>query len=374
MQLKRNVFRVVELGSIIAAPFAGLVLAHLGFDVVKVEPLGGDFTRYDDVMGDSIFVFLNRGKRSMAIDLKKPEGRDLFLRLIARSNVLIENLSPGAMDRLGLGDDVLFKANPRLVYCSIKGYPGGEYRGWPAFGTLVEAASGVMWNNGNARLLASITDMGAALYCVIDVLWALLNNRPGHYEVTLYQSDAVWLGYYMIAYQELGKLFQSLGDALPYWAPYELFRTADDKYVYIAVANDAIWRRLCKALGLEGVMEDPRFRTNADRVRNRGELHRVIEDVTRRYTRDELLRLLLSNDVPAAPLMTLPEVINSDIPQFEETKVMSGVVVKVPKLPIEGGLNNREVPGIGQYTMEILREIGLNQEEINRLINNNVIK
>jgi len=366
-------YRAVELGHVIAGPFAGLLLAQLGFDVVKVEPIGGDPTRRDDVMGDSLFVFFNRGKRSLALDLKKPEGREVFLRLIERSDVLVENLAPGTLERLGLGSDVLFRANRNLVHCSIKGYPsGGAKSGWPAFGTLVEAASGVMWSNGGARLPASITDMGTSLYCALTVLWALLNRRQGRYEVSLFQSDLVWLGYYIIALQTLGKVFEASGDRLPFWAPYELFKTADGR-IYIAVANDAIWARLCKVLRTEAC-SDPRFATNAERVQHREELHRILEAETSRYGTDELLRLLLQHDVPSAPLRDIKAAAADEDAPWDLTNAGGKAGVRVPRLPLPGSLDGARAPEVGEHSREVLRELGYGEREIELLIEHGVVK
>jgi len=367
-------YRVVELGSIVAAPFAGEILAQLGFDVVKVEPISGDPTRRDDVLHDSMFIYFSRGKRSVALDLKRDEGREIFLKLVENSHVLIENFAPGVMERLGLGKDTLLKVNPRLVYCSIKGYPRGEYARWPAFGTLVEAVSGITWSNGSSpsRLPASITDMAASMYCVINVLWALLNNKPGYYEVTLYQSSVVWLGYYIIAYQTLGKLFPGSGDRVPFWAPYELFRTSDGRYVYIAVNNDERWIRLCRVLNIDPRVQQE-FSSNAERVRRRDELHELLQSVIIRYTLREILDLLLSNDIPAAPLMAVPDVVNSELPEWEQVN-RGGATIKVPRIPVPGTLSERGVPRIGENTEEVLRELGYDEDAIRRLAIQGVIK
>jgi crotonobetainyl-CoA:carnitine CoA-transferase CaiB-like acyl-CoA transferase len=312
--------RVLELGSVVAAPFAGEVLARLGFEVIKVEPPGGDPTRRDDVLGDSMFIAYNMGKKTITLDLKTPEGKRSFIELIRGSDVFIENLSPGAMERLSISKDIILRENSSLVYCSIKGYPEGKYRNWPAFGTLAEAVSGVMWSNGNSRLPASITDMNCALYCVITVLWALLNKRAGYYEVTLVQSAAANLNYYLITYQTLGKLFPGTGDRLPFWAPYELFKT-NNGYIYIAINSDYKWAKLCEALGINDLIADPRFKNNVDRVKNRDKLHEIIENITLKYSTEYLLELLLANDIPSAPLMTVADLINSDIFTWEYVSI-----------------------------------------------------
>lgn len=331
--------RILELGSVVAAPFAAEVFAHLGFEVIKIEPPGGDPTRRDDVLGDSMFIAYNRSKKTITLDLKKPEDKRSFIELIRESDVFIENLAPGAMERLSLGKDVILKENPSIIYCSVKGYPEGKYRNWPAFGTLAEAVSGVMWSAGNSRLPGSITDMNCALYCVVDVLWALLNKRAGYYEVTLAQSAATWLNYYLIAYQTMGKLFPGSGDRLPFWAPYELFKTYNG-YIYIAIPNNNKWAKLCEVLGMKDLITDPRFENNSNRVKNRDELHVIIENITQKYSTEHLLELLIASDIAAVPLMTVADLVNSDIFIWEHVNAHDKKL-KVIALPLPGpGLAN----------------------------------
>ncbi|QXJ32536.1 CaiB/BaiF CoA transferase family protein [Saccharolobus shibatae] len=364
-------YRVVELGHVISAPFAGEILAHLGFEVIKVEPIQGDPSRRDDVMGDSMFVFNNRGKKSIAMDLKSNKGKEVFLKLIKESHVLIENLSPYTMEKLGFDEKTLFSVNPNLVYCSIKGYPKGKYENLPAFGTIIESISGIMDANGKARLPASITDMNTSTYCVITILHALLMRKPGHYRVNIVQADAVWLGYYLIAYEEFGKVFEGGKDELPFWAPYELFRSREGEEFYLAVNDDPKFSRLCKLLGLEELLKDERFRTNSDRVKNRKELHELLQDKFTKMKLDDIVNLLSKNDIPVAKMNKLQEVVNAGFIEWEK-RYNSNTII--PKLPLPGSLDNKKEPSLGENTVEILGELGYNEEEIKIMIKENVIR
>ncbi|BFI75901.1 CaiB/BaiF CoA transferase family protein [Sulfurisphaera ohwakuensis] len=362
-------YRVIELGHVIAAPFAGEILRHLGFEVIKVETLQGDLSRKDDVLGDSMFIFNNRGKKSISIDLKKEKGKEIFLKLVKNSNVLIENLSPYAMDRLGLLDEVIFSANPSLVYCSLKGYPKGKYENLPAFGTIIEAESGIMDANGRARLPASITDMNASTYCVITILWALLMNKPGHYRVDIIQSNAVWLGYYLIAYQKLGKLFEGGSDELPFWAPYELFKSSDGKEFYLAVNDNLKFEKLCKALGLVNLLNDERFKNNADRVKNRKILHEILQQKFSLMNLDEIIVILRNNDIPVGKLNNVKDLISSE--GLVEWEMFKNIMI--PKLPLPGSLNNQNVPDLGEDTLHILKDLGYSEDEIEKMIKEKII-
>ena len=361
-------YRVIELGHIIAAPFAGEILAHLGFEVIKVEPIKGDPTRNDDVMGDSMFIFNNRGKKSISLDLKSNKGKEAFLRLVKNSHVLIENLSPNSMEKLGFDEKTLFSANPNLVYCSIKGYPKGKYENLPAFGTIIESVSGILDANGKARLPASITDMNASTYCVITVLWALLNNKPGHYRVNIVQANIAWLGYYLIAYQKYGKKFEGGRDELPFWAPYELFRSKEGKEFYLAVNDDTKFEKLCKVLGLEKLLKDERFKTNADRVRNRRLLHEILQSKFGEMELNEIIKLLIENDIPIAKMNKIEDIINADFVEWERSDS-----ILVPKLPLFGSLDGKRAPNLGENTKDILKELGYSDEEIEKMKNEGVI-
>ncbi|MEM3802113.1 MAG: CaiB/BaiF CoA-transferase family protein [Saccharolobus sp.] len=361
-------YRVIEVGHVISAPFAGEILKHLGFEVIKVEPLQGDASRTDDVLGDSMFIFNNRGKKSIAIDLKKEEGKEVFLKLIKNSDVLIENLSPYAIDKLGFTDDIIFSTNPSLVYCSIKGYPKGKYESLPAFGTIIEAESGIMDANGKARLPASITDMNASLYCVISILWALLMRKPGHYRINIMQSNVVWLGYYLIAYQKLGKLFEGGKDELPFWAPYELFKSSEGKDFYLAINDNTKFAKLAKALGLEHLLIEEKFKTNGDRVRNRKILHEILQQKFSIMSLDEIMKVLRTNDIPVGKLNNIQDLVKSEVVEWD---ILGNILI--PRLPLPGYLDGQDVPALGENTLDILKDLGYSKDEIEKMIKEKII-
>ena len=361
-------YRVIELGHIISAPFAGEILTHLGFDVIKVEPIKGDPSRNDDVMGDSMFIFNNRGKKSISIDLKSNKGKEVFLKLIKDSHVLVENFSPYSMEKLGFDEKTLFSTNPNLVYCSIKGYPKGNYENLPAFGTIIESVSGMLDANGKARLPASITDMNTSTYCVITILWALLVKKPGHYRINIVQANVAWLGYYLIAYQKLGKIFGGGKDELPFWAPYELFQSGEGKEFYLAVNDNTKFDKLCKVLGLEELLKDERFKSNANRVKNRRLLHEILQAKFNEMKLDEIITLLTKNDIPVAKMNKIEDIVNAEFAEWER---FDGILI--PKLPLFGSLDDKRVPSLGENAKEILKELGYNDDEIEKMRNEGII-
>ena len=272
------------------------------------------------------------------------------------------------MEKLGFDEKTLFSVNPNLVYCSIKGYPKGEYENLPAFGTIIESVSGILDANGRARLPASITDMNASTYCVITILWALLNQKPGHYRVNIVQANVAWLGYYLIAYQKYGKKFEGGKDELPFWAPYELFRSREGKEFYLAVNDNTKFEKLCKVLGLEGLLKDERFKSNADRVKNRGLLHEILQGKFNQMNLDEIITLLNENDIPVAKMNKIEDVVNAEFVEWERVDD-----ILIPKLPLFGSLENKRASNLGENTKEILKELGYNDEEIEKMRNGGVI-
>ena len=261
--------RVIEMGQIVAGPTAGLILGDMGAEVIKVEPPGAGGPSRPGNHRNGSFFFLNRNKRSVVLDLASAEGHQIALRLIRGADVLIENMAPGTMDRLGLGYAKLRLELPRLVYCSIKGYLTGPYQSRPLMDEPGQMASGLAYMTGlpgqPLRAGASVVDIGAASFAVIGVLSALLEReRTGHGQhVTggLFETALFYVGQHMSASQLTGKPPQPMtvqrGEVRP--AIYDLFTCGDGKQVFIGIVSDGQWKRVCSVLELEDLARDPKF-------------------------------------------------------------------------------------------------------------------
>lgn len=313
--------RVLDLTRILSGPFASMTLADLGADVVKVEdPARGDDTRQwgPPFQGDEAAYFLsvNRNKRSIALDLKAPDGRRVAERLAASADVLVENFRPGTAARLGLGYPQLSAINPRLVYASISGYgQTGPYAGEPGYDAIAQALSGIMSVTGEAdgppvRVGVSTADLGAGMWALVGILAALhARHRTGRgqwVDVSLLDGQVAWLTYVAAGHFATGATPQRYGSAHPTIVPYQAFPT-DDRHLMVAVGNDALWRRFAPVLGLDHLIDDPRFATNPSRVEHRDQLLPVIEATLATRGADDWAKLLAAAGVPAAPINTVDQ-------------------------------------------------------------------
>jgi crotonobetainyl-CoA:carnitine CoA-transferase CaiB-like acyl-CoA transferase len=387
--------RVLELGHIVAGPSAGLLLADLGADVVKVERPGeGDQTRTMPAGTAANFHFLNRNKRSVAIDLKgSAEGRALFLRLVEASDVVIDNFAHGAVEALGLGYDVLARANPRIVYLALKGFLPGPYEARPFLDELAQMSAGLAFMTGPRgqplRAGASIVDVGAAAYGVIAVLAALQQRArtgvgqkitSGLYETTVFWV-AQWLAQYAVTGEPSIPMPEIRQGTRMGWGVYQLFTAADGEEVFIGITSNGHWERFCKAFGLDDLLADPRLDDNAKRVAARGWLPARIAEEVRRHPSAEISARLERARVPFAPLRRPDELVDDPhlaaTGQLLDTPLPGGRRGKLPKLPIrstafELGLR-RPAPRLGEHTHEVLEEIGIPKDEIDALASRRII-
>ena len=363
--------RVLDLSRVLAGPYATMMLADLGADVLKVEhPERGDDTRHwgpPFVGGESAyFLSVNRNKRSMGVDLKSAEGLEKVKKLATSADVLIENMRRGALEKLGLGYEGLKEVNPGLVYCSITGFGPGEDEERPGYDFLVQARGGIMEITGfpdgePTKVGVAIADMVCGLQAAMAVLAAL--HRRGatgegmRIEVPLFESQLSWLANraqeYLVSGEETGRM----GNAHPSIVPYQTF-DASDKKIALAVGNDAQFGNLCKALGREELATDERFARNPDRVANREELVALLQEEFSKKTADEWVEEVRGAGVPIGPVNTLADVfsdghvLSSDVLQDVEHPaagtlklLASPILVDGERLPIR-----RPPPTLGQHT------------------------
>jgi formyl-CoA transferase len=378
--------KVIELGQLIAGPFAAKTLSDFGADVVKIEPPdGGDPLRQWRRVKDGTSVWWqvqSRNKRSVGLDLKTPEAQDIVRRLASQADVLIENFRPGAMEGWGLGPEVLLAQNPKLIMLRVSGYgQSGPYRDRPGFGVVAEAMSGLRHLTGEpgrvpVRVGVSIGDTLASLHGVIGILMALHErNRSGQgqvIDVALYEAVFNCMESLLPEYSAFGAVRGPAGSALPGIAPTNAYACADGGYALVAGNGDSIFKRLMQCIGRPDLAQDPDLAKNAGRVQRVEEIDAAIGAWTATQSVDQVLAALEQAQVPSGKIYTVADIAAD--PHYAARGMLGQVPLDdgsalsvpgfVPKLSRTPGGHRRNAPALGQDTDAVLREMGLGDEQI----------
>ncbi len=391
MPLPLDGVRVLDLTRVLAGPYCTMMLGDLGADVLKVErPGAGDDVRawgppFAPGGESAYFLCINRNKRSLTIDLKSARGRELVRDLARRCDVLVENFKTGTLDEMGIGYEALRAVNPGLIYCSITGFgTTGPYADLPGYDLIAQAMGGIMSITGEVngepmKVGVPIVDITTGMFAAVAILAALrVKDQTGQgqrIDMALLDSQIAWLGNVAGNYLVSGQPPRRLGNAHPNITPYEVYPTKDG-YVALAVGNDGQWRRFCQVAEAPHLAEDPLFRTNADRVRNRERLVPLMGEAMRRRTAQEWMDLLRKDEIPCGPIQTIDRALHD--PQV----LARGMVVEAQH-PTAGPIRlvasplklsetppavRRPPPTLGQHTDEILRDVlGLSPQVIAEL-------
>ena len=388
--------KVLEFGQGVAAPFCGMMLADSGASVTKIEPPGkGDISREwaPPYVGQesAYFLSVNRGKKSIVMDLKTNEGIQIAQKLCSTADVIVENFRPHALERLGLGYQELARSNAKLIYCSITGYgQSGPAVEDPAFDLVIQARGGLMDVTGEeggepVKVGIPITDIGAGMYASFAIALALINRENTgmgrRIDISLLDTAVSWLTYWITGNKDLRDVPRKTGSAHVTIAPYQLFKTSDG-YVAIGASTDKLWKNMCEGLGLQKLLRDPRFKTNPDRVVHREELVKLLNLAIAKKTRKEVLERLIAAGVPSGPLQTIEEVIvDSQVKYRQMVKQIlhpTAGTISVPGSPIKYTTEESEPdasppPKFGQHSCEILLELGYPRSDVEDYLKRGIV-
>lgn len=388
MMLSLEGIKVVDFTQAAAGPFCGMLLGDMGAEVIKVEPLTGDHFR---AMFKGFWAAaINRNKRSLAIDLRSPKGKEIAKKLIAGADVMMEAFVPGVMEKLGLGYEEVKKINPGIVYCSISGYgQDGPYRQRAGYDVCAQCESGLLAATGEegrppVRIGASAIDYSTGLYMAFAIMVALRHKEKtgqGQWiDASLLDTAVSFMNYWITIYSVSGENPQRVGSGHAMAVPYQVFESKDSP-VFVGVTNDKNFKEFCEAFKCEALASDPRFLTGDSRCKNRGMLIPLVQDALKRFTRQEILEKMIAAGIPSAPVLTVGEMIED--PHVKARNMIVEVdhpgvgKIKIPNMPFRmsetPGTIRRTMPELGQHTLEILKEIGYTEKQAGKLLEEKVV-
>jgi crotonobetainyl-CoA:carnitine CoA-transferase CaiB-like acyl-CoA transferase len=381
--------RVAEFSHVVMGPACGVILADLGADVIKIEPPGGDKTRTLGAASAGLFTTYGRNKRSVAVEVGTPEGLAFAKRIVARSDVLIENFRPGALEAVGLGYAALSEELPRLVYCSLKGFLTGPYEQRVALDEVVQMMGGLAYMTGPVgqplRAGASVNDLMGAVFAVTGIIAALYQrkqtNRGMLVKAGLFENNAFLVAQHMARYAITGEVPRPMPVREPGWGIYDVFDTSDGEDVFVAVVTDTQWRTFCEAFGARHLYAMEALATNRLRVEARDWLLPEVGAMLVGRTVTEICDLCEAAGIGFAPIRRPDELF--DDPHLSrpgarvDVTLADGTATWLPALPIEldhrrprGRLNP---PGLGEHSIEVAGEVGCSREEIAQLLETGVL-
>ncbi len=382
--------RVVEFVHMVMGPTCGLVLADLGAEVIKIEPIDGDHTRHLTASGAGFFPTYNRNKKSLAVDLKSAAGREIVLKLIKTADVISENFRPGAMEKLGFGYAAAKKLKPDIVYCSHKGFLPGPYEHRTALDEVVQMMGGLAYMTGGKgrpiRAGASVNDVMGGMFGAIAIISALYQRKTtgeGQYvQSGLFENNVFLMAQHMLEGFMTGAPVVPMPDRVRAWAVYDTFTTAEGEQVFVGVVTDTQWKVFCESFGLTDLLNDLALKTNPMRVTARARVIPLLTEIFRRMGKQELMDRCEKLGLPYAPI-SRPEDLFDD-PHLKasgglnDITLMNGIKTQVPALPIEidgRRLGTRlDLPQIGSHTRELLAGMGYSDQAIDKLLGDGVAR
>jgi crotonobetainyl-CoA:carnitine CoA-transferase CaiB-like acyl-CoA transferase len=372
--------KIVEFTHMVMGPAVGAVLVELGAEVIRIEPIGGDSTRSLLGSGAGYFPMFNRGKKSICLNLKDPKGLAIARRLVASADALVENFRSGTMEKLGLGYESLALENPRLIYCSEKGFLPGPYENRVALDEVTQMMGGLAYMTGPPgrplRAGASVIDIAGGMFGAIAILAALqqrhVTGRGQRVSSALFETTVYLVGQHMAQMAVTGQPAKPMPVRLSAWAIYDVFETKDAEQVFVGVVSDSLWVKFCEAFELHKLGANPDYRLNNQRVKSREILLPQVRELFKTFTKAELVAKLETTGLPFAPIGK-PEDMFDD-PHLLASGGLAGVKLpdgresRLPVIPIEmdGQRPGRggDLARVGQHTLEVLQDLGFAEGEI----------